>query len=225
MPTDFAGPETGLVLAAPLGYKPIFARAPDRLATPQPRSAVETESATRHRALPAVEPGQLWLVELQPGRGLSIAERHLLGSANVILYDRGLADDVAGILPLGGYAEPAPAPAELPDAAVIDRCVRFALDGWSVVRLIDAGLPTPSRGARLRAVSARLRSGGAAAALPVRLFADAGSRAYAAVETSLGDLDTSAVGGRGERLVIVFGAVETGTPPASGAVAANGLAG
>ncbi|HEY1796669.1 MAG TPA: hypothetical protein VGG57_11180 [Stellaceae bacterium] len=177
----------------------------------------------RRRALPAVEPGQLWLVEICPDRGLSTAERHLLGSANVILYDRSLSAEVAAILPLGAYAEPAP-PRQLPDAAVIERCVRFALDGWSVVRLIDASQTRPSREARLRAIAERLHASGAGAQLPVRIFADAGSRAFIEDLARLATLDPDALGARNERLVVVFDAVAlTRTPTYP--IAANGLAG
>jgi hypothetical protein len=178
----------------------------------------------RHRALPAVEHGQLWLVEICPDRGLSTAERHLLGSANVILFDRTLSAEVAAILPLGGYAEPAPPPAALPDATVIERCVRFALDGWSVVRLIDASQTRPSRAARLRAVADRMGASGAGGQLPVRIFADAGSRAFVVDQTRLANLDADAVGARNERLIVVFDAVVQGRTPAS-PIAANGLAG
>ncbi len=120
----------------------------------------------------------MWLVEICPDSGLSTAERHLVGSANVILYDRSLGAEVAAILPLGGYAEPAPPPAELPDATLIERCVRFALDGWSVVRLIDATQSRPTREARLRGIADRLHASGAGGQLPVHIFADAGSRAF-----------------------------------------------
>jgi hypothetical protein len=178
----------------------------------------------RHRALPAVEPGQLWLVEICPDRGLSTAERHLIGSANVILYDRTLSAEVAAILPLGGYAEPAPPPAELPDATVVERCTRFALDGWSVIRLIDAAQSRPSREARLCAVADRLRAAGAGGQLPVRIFADAGSRAFIEDPTRLATLDPDAIGARNERLIVVFDAVAPGRP-ATYPIAATGLAG
>src|SRR5581483_1917095 len=168
----------------------------------------------RHRALPAVEPGQLWLVEICPDRGLSTAERHLAGSANVILYDRTLAAEVAALLPLGGYAEPAPPRAELPDATVIERCVRFAIDGWSVVRLIDAAQTRPSREAHLRAIADRLRASGAGDQLPVQIFADAGGRAFTADQTRLATLDPHSVGARDERLIVVFDAAALGRAPA-----------
>jgi len=178
----------------------------------------------RHRALPAVEPGQLWLVEICPDRGLSTAERHLLGSANVILYDRALSAEVAAILPLGGYAEPAPPPAESPDAGVIERCVRFALDGWSVIRLIDVSQNEPSRERRLRAIADRLRAGGTSAELPVRVFADAGSRAFVEDPVRLATLDPDRIGARDERLIVVFDAAARGGAPTY-TIVANGLAG
>jgi hypothetical protein len=181
-----------------------------------PRATNFTE---RHRTLPSVEPGQLWLAEIEPGRGLSAAERHVLGSASVIIYDRSLADEVAAVLPLGGYAEPAPSAAELPDAAVIDRCVRFALDGWSVVRLIDAAEGRSIRAARLQAVSARLRAGGASTRLPVRVFADAGRQTYA--ESELGMLNAPSEGARRQRLIVVFGANAARKPTPACAVVAG----
>jgi len=192
-----------------------------RPATPFPAAA----GRERHRALPAVEPGQVWLVEICPDRGLSTAERHLLGSANVILYDRTLSAEVAAILPLGGYAEPAPPAAELPDATVIERCVRFGLDGWSVIRLIDAAQSRPSREARLRAVADRLRASGANAQLSVRIFADSGSRAFVADPVRLATLDPRAIGARNERLIVVFdaGAAAGAAPPYP--ITGNGLAG
>ena len=178
----------------------------------------------RHRSLPAVEPGQLWLVEICPDRGLSTAERHLLGSANVILYDRALSAEVAAILPLGGYAEPAPSPAELPDAKLIERCVRFALDGWSVVRLIDVSQTRPSREAHLRAIADRMRASGAGGQVPVLIFADAGSRAFVADQTRLAAMDPDTLGARNQRLIVVFDAGALGRAPAY-PIAANGLAG
>lgn len=189
-----------------------------------PTAAFPVTARERDRALPAVEPGQLWLVEICPDRGLSTAERHLLGSADVILYDRTLSEEVAAILPLGGYAEPAPRPVALPDAAIIERCVSFALDGWSVVRLIDAAQPRPTRAARLRAIAERLRAGGAGDQLLVQVFADAGSHAFAADRTRLVTLDPDRIGARDERLIVVFDAVSFGRARAY-PIAANGLAG
>ncbi|HEX3881964.1 MAG TPA: hypothetical protein VHW66_04850 [Stellaceae bacterium] len=193
-----------------------------------------------HRSLPAVEPGQLWLVEICPDRGLSTAERHLLSSANVILYDRSLGAEVAAILPLGGYAEPAPQPAELPDpafpdpafpdsafpdSAYIERCVRFAFEGWSVVRLIDASQSHPSREARLHAIAARLRASAAPESLPIEILADAGSRAYSEEKTRLGALDPAFIGNRNARLIVIFEVVEPTAARPPHAIAANGLAG
>ncbi|MGH7094206.1 MAG: hypothetical protein ACREFB_11805, partial [Stellaceae bacterium] len=134
---DSFGPETGLLLA-------------DR----RPNAAFR-ESVT---SLPIVGPGQIWLIELSPDRPASSVERRILEAANVIIYDRALAAAVEKVLPLNVYAEPAPQAAEAPDAAVIDRCVRFARDGWSVVRAVSAGTRAPSREARQHAFAARLRA-------------------------------------------------------------------
>lgn len=178
----------------------------------------------RHRALPAVEPGQLWLVEMCPDRGLTLAERHLLGSANVILYDRTLSAEVAAVLPLGGYAEPSPPADASPDVTVIERCVRFALDGWSVVRLTDASKPRPSREAQLRVIAVQLRASGVSGHLPVQIFADTGSRAFAADQIRLAALDPEAVSARNQRLIVVFDAPARDRMPAY-PIVANGLAG
>ena len=64
--------------------------------------------AVEQTATPAVEPGQLWFIEL-PGTkaDLSVIEYRALTTANLVIYDRPLAKTLATILPLGGYAEPA----------------------------------------------------------------------------------------------------------------------
>jgi hypothetical protein len=182
MPMDSFGPETGLMLA-------------DR----RPSAAISESVAS----LPAIAPGQIWLVELHPDYPASSIERRIFEAANVIIYDRTLAAIVAEILPLGLYAEPVPPAAEVPDAAMIDRCVRLARDGWSVVRTIVAGARAPSREARQQAFAARLqaeRSGGEPA---MRVFARAGH-------------------GADEGAITVFAAPVAALPSP---VAANGLAG
>ncbi|HVC52168.1 MAG TPA: hypothetical protein VND87_09115 [Stellaceae bacterium] len=182
MPMDSFGPETGLLVA-------------DR----RSRAAVSESIAS----LPAIGPGQIWLVELHPDRPASSVERRVLEAANVIIYDRTLAATVAEILPLGLYAEPAPPAAEAPDAAMIDRCVRFARDGWSVVRAVVAGTRAPNREARQHAFAARLRTERIGGEPAMRVFTGAG-----------GDTD--------ERAITVFAAPVAALPSP---IAANGLAG
>ncbi|GEM_PF-3023291 len=175
--------------------------------------------------LPKVETGELWLMAL-PSDGVALppAVQRVLGAVNVVIYDRALAPAVAAALSLGSYAEPA---ADQPgDVAAVERCFHFVRDGWSVARLIDSDLAAPERAARLNALAGRLRAGGAANDLPVRVFADAGGGAFEASETSFGRLDIAiASGGAGVHTVTVFGAISPHSAPAHSAVSANGLAG
>ena len=168
------------------------------------------------RGLPPVEPGQLWLVEAPEG-GFSDTERGLLGTANVILYDRTLAAEVAALLPPGRYAEPAQSP-----EAAIDRAARFAFDGWSVVYLIDAAGPGLSRASRLRAVADRLRAAWAQRIFPARVFEDSGNRTYRATEIRIGGFAGDVP--RGDRVIVLFDAI-VGAARAPFPVVANGLAG
>jgi hypothetical protein len=90
--------------------------------------------------LPDVVPGQLWLIELDAACPMPVAAHQVLDRANVVIYDRILGDMVAQGLPLGGYAEPA-----LGAEPAAARSVRFARDGWSVARLLPAGLSPRER--------------------------------------------------------------------------------
>ena len=97
--------------------------------------AIRNGSLVERHRLPTVQPGQLWLVELPPGEAeLAPLEYLALTAANVVIYDRALASTVARLLPLGGYAEPAPEGDEAGETA-LERCVGFVRDGWSVARL------------------------------------------------------------------------------------------
>ncbi len=214
MPTLPFAPEAGVLLADPIATAAI-----DRLphaSTAGEAPEAETWRPRHRRALPAIGPGELWLVEWPPGQALGAAEQKLIEAANVVVYDRSLAAAVAAALPLGGYAEPA-----LGEAA-IDRCVRFARDGWSVVRLIGAG--TQRGGGEIRAFAARLRGRGIADEPTVRLFADSGDSA-GMDEASLRDLDAILEGERDHRLIVAFSGVAAGGVSPLGAVVANGLAG
>src|ERR1700730_8652432 len=89
--------------------------------------------------LPVMRPGQLWLVELPAtAPEVSPLEYRALSNANVVIYDRALAPTVTRLLPLGGYAEPAPS-SDGQVRAGSARCVRFVRDGWSVARLFHPG--------------------------------------------------------------------------------------
>ena len=85
-------------------------------------------------AVAGIMPGQFWRIEVAPQGTPSEKMRRALAEANVVIYDRALAPLVAALLPLGGYAEPAPTRDGAADPAA-DRCTSFARDGWSVLRL------------------------------------------------------------------------------------------
>src|SRR5207245_10185087 len=89
--------------------------------------------------LPGVLPGQIWVVEHDPGMPLSPLDRAVLIGANVVLYDRALASLVAQLLPLGAYAEPLPGVEPATGPAIMPRALDFAAEGWSVVQLVAAG--------------------------------------------------------------------------------------
>ena len=89
--------------------------------------------ATAQEGLPAVRRGQLWYVELPSTKRVAWPlEYEALTTANVVVYDRTLEPVVAAFLPLGAYAEPA-----MPSHKVIERCLSFTREGWSVTRLVD----------------------------------------------------------------------------------------
>jgi hypothetical protein len=87
---------------------------------------------------PAIEPGEVWLIEQLSETELSPLDRGAVTRANVVLYDRALERLVAEILPLGGYAEPLPRDHRAKGPANAPRARQFAADGWSVVQLVEA---------------------------------------------------------------------------------------
>jgi len=171
--------------------------------------------------LPAIRPGQLWLVEL-PATGAPFAPAcHVLDDANVVIYDRALADTVAEALPLGGYAEPAAAQSE----AAAARCVRFARDGWSVARLLPTRLPQRERTRRVQDMVDELAAAHMAGRLAVTILAEAdgGEERF---EVRFDDLAAAVASyPRDTRLAIVIDAFIVDAAARLHAVAANGLAG
>jgi sulfate ABC transporter ATP-binding protein len=172
-------------------------------------------TASRAADSPVVAAGELWVLELTAG-SLSSFEFGIIAAANVVIYDRALAEVVAAVLPLGGYAEPA-----LGDTPA--RCLQFARDGWSVVRIVDraAGLA-----AEVRRLTMRLRAVGAPDDLGVSwLIRGAGTRpaeseeTLAGIDTALDDIDDSAIAALRFR---AFGSSKTALHRAA---TANGLAG
>src|SRR5580765_1551225 len=87
-----------------------------------------TRGQPANATAPAAGPGRLYLIERCGGElGLTAAEREALVSADIIVYERSLAQLVAAVLPLGAYAEPAPEAKQTSEAPVFERCLNFAL--------------------------------------------------------------------------------------------------
>jgi hypothetical protein len=170
--------------------------------------------------LPAITPGQLWLAQL-PERGQPPAlVRHTLAGADVVIYDRALADEVARLLPLGSYAEPA----STQDGAAL-RSVRFAREGWSVARLLPARLPQRDRTRRVQDVVDELAAIKVAGRLPVTILAEASDGIQERIEARFDDLAAIVASyPRDTLLAIVIDAFGGGVARLQ-AVAANGLAG
>lgn len=174
--------------------------------------------------LPTVRPGQLWYVELpRMEPALSPLEYEALTTANVVIYDRALAPAMAGLLRIGGYAEPAAPSDGAPDVA-LERCLRFARDGWSVVRLVD---PTRGQAGMIRQLSERLLGVKAPVALPVLVFANTGG-SYEKSETDsdeFGEVIEDRGFGQSVALTIIISGIEVEAAPRFTVASTNGLAG
>jgi hypothetical protein len=176
-------------------------------------------------AFPDIEPGQLWLIELPAADGKpSPALRRTIDRANVVIYDRVFADLVAHSLPLGNYAEPAASADETDDPAAA-RAVRFACDGWSVVRLLPSRPTQRERIARVRRLVEELAATKAPGDVAVTVFGELGDGVCEPTETRLDRLDLVVVTyPRDARLTIVVDGI-AGVAARLYAVAGNGLAG
>jgi hypothetical protein len=171
-------------------------------------------------SLPAMQPGQLWYVQLASTEpALAPLEYRALTTANVVIYDAALAPIVAGSLPLGGYAELA-----APRDRAVERCLRFASEGWSVARLVDSKEGWIDG---LRQLSQRLLPASTAAVMPVSVIVNTDG-SYKKIETELSELVDVA-----ERvsleppvaMTIILDRIAAGTAPRFAVAAANGLAG
>lgn len=169
--------------------------------------------------LPAVQPGQLWYVEFSSTERVDRPlEYQALTTANVVIYDRALEPTVAAFLPLGAYAEPA-----MPGDRVIERCLSFTREGWSVARLVDregGGAGT------IRQLSQRLLEATASPPLAASVFVNNHGR-YENLEAELdglGDLVDLHRFGPAATVTIIFGG-GAGTMPRVVFASANGLAG
>jgi hypothetical protein len=172
--------------------------------------------------LPVVTPGQLWLVELPAGTEPSLAGHHALDGVNVVIYDRTLADIVALALPLGTYAEPAPARS----VAAAARSVHFARDGWSVVRLLPARLASRERTRWVQDIVDELAAAKVAGNLPVTIVTTSADGVQERIEARFDDLASIVASHpRDTLLAIVIDAFAGAGVARLHAVAANGLAG
>jgi hypothetical protein len=203
-----------------------IARRPQAAARVAERRSSDRWPEGRQPALPVIAPGQLWIVEAShsPAELLPF-EFDAFTAANVVIYDRALTPLVAAALPLGSYAEAAKAMHQALDGPELERILRLALDGWSVLRLLDGALDAADRTDRLRRIAAHLRDAGIAAELPVHLVRDTGGECET-TETSLGDLAGALDPGHCEpRVTAVFATRRGGSALPLRAVVDNGLAG
>jgi hypothetical protein len=171
-------------------------------------------------------PGSLALIELcGDGSELAPAERQALLAAHIIIYERSLAQLVAGVLPMGGYAEPAPAVAQSSDQPIFKRCLHFALDGWNVVQLM-ARRPRTAGAAWLPDAAAQLARAGVSGNSAVSLRIEPGCGGPLNIETPL-HAAQSALDDRGLHggLIVALGPIAGGPAPQVYSFSANGLAG
>jgi hypothetical protein len=176
-----------------------------------------------------MRPGQLWLVEFPAtAPEFTPLEYRALSDANVVIYDRALAPTVAGLLPLGGYAEPA-ASIDGQCGAGAERCFRFVRDGWSVARLFYPGpLTGRERLDKIGQLSRRLLTIQTPADLPVQIFVSRGRGRYERNQTQLSRLDTIIAANasvRSSTFTIVLDVTGSGGAPRFNVASANGLAG
>lgn len=189
-----------------------------RIAEPAPRRSEPALVSL----VPIATPGQLWLVEQPAGEAVGAAARRVLDTADVVIYDRALADTVALALPLGTYAEPAPARSG--DAAA--RAVHFARDGWSVARLLPARLAPRERTRRVQDLVDELAAAKVPGRLPVTIVAEGVDGVAERIEARFDDL-ASIVSSHPRDTLLAIGIDAFGGTGAARlhAVAANGLAG
>ena len=159
---------------------------------------------------------------------MSPLEYRALTTAKVVIYDRMLAPTVARLLPLGGYAEPAPS-GDMMDDAAWERALHFARDGWSVAKLVDtAAFSRQAKIGNIRRLTDRLLTFGSPSRLPVSVFFNLGGQVYEKTETDFGEL--GAILGvpsaeQSPRFTIIFDVADGGTAPRFSVASANGLAG
>ena len=171
-------------------------------------------------------PGSLHLIECRGAAAeLTAAERQALASANVIVYERTLAALVGALLPLGGYAEPAATGDATRNRPIFERCLKFALDGWKVVQLMQRG-PGGECAGWLQDAAEQLTYAGISLDTPVQVLADTEDGVPVNIETQLRSARTAIADRDAPRgVMMVLGTIAAGPPPHAYAFAANGLAG
>jgi hypothetical protein len=175
------------------------------------------------RIEPAIRPGQIWIIEQPSATVLFSFDRDALTSADVVIYDRALAPLVARFLPIGAYAEPLSLDFQAAGSTISARALQFAVEGWSVVQLVEA---RPGRRERLRDAVGALKplNGGNDLSLVAiaKTTADRHRRWEGCLRNSSDLIDEF---GEDDPLTLVFGPLVIRYPAPAYAFAANGLAG
>jgi hypothetical protein len=173
--------------------------------------------------------GRLSLVEIcGAAPNLTAAQQSAIAGADLIVYECSLAPLIAVLLPTGLYAEPATP--GMPGSPVVERALRFALDGWNVAQLVGTRSGSV-RSLWVRQAVEQIAAAGAAADIPVLVVvddesADGAPGGMPRIETRLGAAH-GVVADRGLSgcLTTVFGPLASGPAPQVYAFGANGLAG
>lgn len=193
------------------------------ISTAPRRPATTRRPAETLPKFPAVEPGQLWLIEASADGAPSAPARHAVDGANVVIYDRTLTGTLSQTLPLGTYAELAADGLADRSAA---RCVRFARDGWSVARLLAAPATQRDRIAGIRRLVEELAGSQSPADVAVTVIGELRDGICEPTETRLDRLELVVVTyPQDARLTIVVEGASSISSARSQAVAGNGLAG
>jgi sulfate transport system ATP-binding protein len=168
--------------------------------------------------IPAVAAGELWLLALPDAESeLTSLEYRALTSANIIIYDRALADAVAGVLPLGGYAEP-------DDGDDLSRPLQFVRDGWSVVRVIKQPTSDGGRAGRLRSLMQWLREADVAAGFRLQRLTESNGE-WLGDDAWPDDADLLFACGQDCARDVIVVSVSRGFAPTLRAIASKGSAG
>jgi hypothetical protein len=195
------------------------------ISTAPPRKAIQHRPAATLANFPAVEPGQLWLIETAVDGALSASAHHAVDGASVVIYDRALAARLADALPLGTYAEAGESTDQASDPAAA-RTMRFVCDGWGVARLVPAGPTQRQRIVRVRRLVEELAATKSAAEIAVTVHGELKDGVCEPTETRLDRLDQVVVTyPRDARLTIVVGGINGHIGARVQAIAGNGLAG